>query len=140
MVGHTGVREAVIAAVDAVDHCLEQIMGAVHWGRDVSVIVTADHGNAEELTFPDGSVSTQHSMNDVPLVLVDEPRRELKPADKAEYGRLWSLCDIAPTILGAVGHHPAAELERGEPARGSWRDGGARRGRLSRRGRHRLQG
>ena len=106
MVGHTGVREAVIAAVTAVDHCLEQIMGAVHWGHDVSVIVTADHGNAEELTFPDGSVSTQHSMNDVPLVLVDEPRRELKPADKSRFGRLWSLCDVAPTILALWGITP----------------------------------
>jgi 2,3-bisphosphoglycerate-independent phosphoglycerate mutase len=102
MVGHTGIREAILAAVHAVDHCLEQIMGATHWGRDVSVIVTADHGNAEEMTFPDGSVSTQHSMNEVPLVLVDEPRRELKQPDKDEYGRLWSLCDVAPTIMALL--------------------------------------
>jgi 2,3-bisphosphoglycerate-independent phosphoglycerate mutase len=72
----------------------------------VTVIVTADHGNAEEMTFPDGSVSTQHSMNDVPLVLVDEPRRELKQPDKDEYGRLWSLCDVAPTIMALLKQTP----------------------------------
>ncbi len=94
MVGHTGVREAAIKAVHAVDHCLEQILGAVHWGRDVDVIVTADHGNCEQLAFTDGSPHTQHSMSDVRLVLVSEPRRELKPPDG------WSLCDVAPTIMG----------------------------------------
>jgi 2,3-bisphosphoglycerate-independent phosphoglycerate mutase len=108
MVGHTGIQEAILAAVHAVDHCLEQIMGAVHWGQDVSVIVTADHGNAEEMTFPDGSVSTQHSMNPVPLVLVGDPRRELKPADKEQYGRLWALCDVAPTIMALLGQEQPA--------------------------------
>jgi len=108
MVGHTGVREAILKAVHAVDHCLEQIMGAVHWGADVDVLVTADHGNAEELLFSDGSLSTQHSMNDVPLVLVSEPRRALKAVDIARYGRAWSLCDVAPTILAMWGiPHPA---------------------------------
>lgn len=108
MVGHTGIREAILKAVHAVDHCLEQILGAVHWGRDVSVLVTADHGNAEELTFPDGGVSTQHSMNDVPVVLVDEPRRELLQPDAATYGRAWALCDVAPTIFDLMGLEPPA--------------------------------
>lgn len=96
MVGHTGDFAAAIGAVEAVDRCLEQILGAVHWGEDVNVVITADHGNCEEMKYPDGSTNTQHSMNDVPLVVVSEPRRELKPpAD-------WSLCDVAPTVLNLM--------------------------------------
>ena len=97
MVGHTGIKAAAVKAVEAVDHCLEQILGAVKWGEDVRVLVTADHGNCDELMFPNGSPNTQHSMNDVPLVLVDDPRRELKPPAE------WSLCDVAPTILDLMG-------------------------------------
>lgn len=100
MVGHTGVREAAIKAVHAVDHCLEQVLGAVHWGEDVDVIVTADHGNCEQLVFADGSPHTQHSMSDVRLVLVSDPRRELKPP------AAWSLCDVAPTIMALWGIEP----------------------------------
>jgi len=100
MVGHTGIKEAAAKAVSAVDHCLEQILGAVHWGQDVNVIITADHGNCDELEFPDGSPNTQHSMNDVPFVLVSDPRRELKaPAE-------WSLCDVAPTVLALLKVEP----------------------------------
>lgn len=99
MVGHTGDKQAAIKAVEAVDHCLEQVLGAVHWGKDATVIVTADHGNCDELTFPDGSPNTQHSMNDVPLVLVSDPRRTLKAAADGE----WTLRDVAPTIMALMG-------------------------------------
>jgi 2,3-bisphosphoglycerate-independent phosphoglycerate mutase len=91
MVGHTGNFAAAVRAVEAVDRCLEQILGAVHWGEDVTALITADHGNCEEMKFPDGSTNTQHSMSDVPLVLVSAPRHELKPPAQ------WSLCDVAPT-------------------------------------------
>jgi 2,3-bisphosphoglycerate-independent phosphoglycerate mutase len=105
MVGHTGVREAAVKAAHAVDHCLEQILGAVHWGADVTVLITADHGNFEEMTFEDGSTNTQHSMNDVPFIVIDEPRRLLKsPEEAADAGRNgWSLCDVAPTIMQLLG-------------------------------------
>jgi 2,3-bisphosphoglycerate-independent phosphoglycerate mutase len=93
MVGHTGDFQAAVSAVEAIDRCLEQILGAVHWGEEVNVLITADHGNCEEMKFRDGSTNTQHSMNEVPLVLVSQPRRELKPpAD-------WALCGVAPTVL-----------------------------------------
>ncbi len=106
MVGHTGIVAACIKAAEAVDHCLEQILGAVHWGRDTSVIITADHGNFEELTFPDGGPNTQHSMNDVPLLLVADPQRELKSPEAAtdeSPRQAWTLCDVAPTIMALLG-------------------------------------
>ena len=97
MVGHTGVKEACIAACEAVDACLRRVLDAAAWGDKVSVIVTADHGNCDVLTWPDGTPHTQHSMNDSPLVLVSEPRRELKPPAE------WSLRDVAPTVLELLG-------------------------------------
>jgi len=105
MVGHTGNMEACIKAANAVDHCLEQILGSVHWGADADVVITADHGNCEELRFPDGSPSTQHSMNDVPLIVVSDPRRELRQPEEAQHlGRgCWALCDVAPTVFELMG-------------------------------------
>lgn len=97
MVGHTGVKAACIAACEAVDFCLARVMEAAEWGERISVIVTADHGNCDVLTWPDGSPHTQHSMNDSPLVLVSAPRHALNaPAE-------WSLRDVAPTVIELLG-------------------------------------
>ena len=68
MVGHTGVIEAAVKAVETVDECLGQVMEAVHESGGVC-IVTADHGNADQMLEPDGSPNTAHSMNPVPLVI-----------------------------------------------------------------------
>jgi 2,3-bisphosphoglycerate-independent phosphoglycerate mutase len=103
MVGHTGVRDACIAACEAVDTCLAQVLDACDSGEAVSVIVTADHGNCDVLTWPDGTPHTQHSMNRVPLVLVALPRCELLPFAEVDGGRAWSLRDVAPTILALLG-------------------------------------
>ncbi|MCB1220534.1 MAG: 2,3-bisphosphoglycerate-independent phosphoglycerate mutase [Planctomycetales bacterium] len=97
MVGHTGVKQACIAACETVDACLRRVLDEAGWGEQVTVIVTADHGNCDVLTWPDGTPHTQHSMNDSPFVLVSEPRRELKPPAQ------WSLRDVAPTILELLG-------------------------------------
>lgn len=99
MVGHTGVREACIAACEAVDACLGRVLETCGWGERVSAIITADHGNCDVLTWPDGTPHTQHSMNNSPLVLVSAPRRELR----APSARPWSLRDVAPTILALLG-------------------------------------
>ncbi|MCH7471677.1 2,3-bisphosphoglycerate-independent phosphoglycerate mutase [bacterium] len=108
MVGHTGVRQACIEACEAVDQCLKQVMDAAGWGSGVDVIVTADHGNCDVLTWPDGTPHTQHSMSEVPLVLAAEPRRQLKqPEEAAAQGReAWSLRDVAPTIMELLGLAP----------------------------------
>ena len=97
MVGHTGVKQACSAACEAVDSCLARVMEAAQWGERISVIVTADHGNCDVLSWPDGSPHTQHSMNDSPLVLVSAPRRELKQPQE------WSLRDVAPTVIELLG-------------------------------------
>jgi 2,3-bisphosphoglycerate-independent phosphoglycerate mutase len=100
MVGHTGVREACIKACEAVDAALLRVLDAAQWGKAVNVIVTADHGNCDQLTWPDGTPHTQHSMNNVPVVLLGDGRCALRQFDAADP---HSLCDIAPTILALLG-------------------------------------
>jgi len=93
MVGHTGVIEAAVAAIEAVDRCLGWVVAAVH-ERAGACLVTADHGNADHMLEPDGSPNTAHSLNPVPLIAT------------AEVGRLRSggaLADVAPTVLDLLG-------------------------------------
>ena len=68
MVGHTGVIEAAVQAVETVDGCLGEVVAAVHESGGVCV-VTADHGNADHMLEPDGSPNTAHSLNPVPLIV-----------------------------------------------------------------------
>ena len=91
MVGHTGFLDAAVEAVETVDTCLGRILEVLlaHGG---TALVTADHGNAETMTFPDGSPLTSHTTNPVPLILVSN---ELKNA-KLKEGK---LADVAPTLF-----------------------------------------
>ncbi len=96
MVGHTGNMEASIKAVRIVDSIIKKITGkAIASGT--SLIVTADHGNIDEMISPaTGDVSVDHTRNRVPLFLItDDKRKKLR-----ENGR---LCDIAPTALSLMG-------------------------------------
>jgi 2,3-bisphosphoglycerate-independent phosphoglycerate mutase len=93
MVGHTGVIEAAVKAVETVDECLGQVVEAVHESGGVC-IVTADHGNADNMLEPDGSPNTAHSMNPVPLVIT---------GDVGELRDGGTLADVAPTILALMG-------------------------------------
>lgn len=95
MVGHTGVMEAAVAACEAVDGCVERIVSTVlaSGGR---VLVTADHGNAEEMVDAKGGRMTAHTLNVVPLILVDPALEGARLAD-------GKLADIAPTILRLAG-------------------------------------
>ena len=95
MVGHTGVLAAAEQAVTVVDACVERIVGAA-LARGWRVLLTADHGNAEEMIAPDGGPMTAHTLNPVRLVLVDPARKDLTLAP----GRLG---DIAPTLLTLAG-------------------------------------
>jgi 2,3-bisphosphoglycerate-independent phosphoglycerate mutase len=93
MVGHTGVIEAAVEAVETVDDCLGQVVEAVHESGGTCVI-TADHGNADQMLEPDGSPNTAHSKNPVPLVVT------------ADVGALRDggvLADVAPTVLELLG-------------------------------------
>jgi 2,3-bisphosphoglycerate-independent phosphoglycerate mutase len=92
MVGHTGVLEAAIKACETVDKCVCRVIEAVQ-AQGGAVLVTADHGNAEQMGDGKGGVCTSHTLNPVPLVLVDDSRRSVRLRDEG------ILADIAPTIL-----------------------------------------
>jgi 2,3-bisphosphoglycerate-independent phosphoglycerate mutase len=100
MVGHTGVIEAAVRAVETVDACLGQVVEAVHESGGVC-IVTADHGNADHMLEPDGSPNTAHSMNPVPLVVT---------GDVGELRDGGTLCDVAPTVLALLGEEQPAAM------------------------------
>jgi 2,3-bisphosphoglycerate-independent phosphoglycerate mutase len=89
MVGHTGVIEAAVRAVETVDGCLGEVVAAVHESGGACVI-TADHGNSDHMLEDDGSPNTAHSLNPVPFI-VTVPGIRLR-----EEG---ILADVAPTVL-----------------------------------------
>ncbi len=93
MVGHTGSIPAAVQAVETVDRCLGRVLEAAD-RAGMAVLVTADHGNADEMLEPDGGPKTSHTTNPVPLVL-NRPGLALR-----EGGR---LADLAPTILELMG-------------------------------------
>ena len=93
MVGHTGSIPAAIAACEAVDACLADVVRVVT-DADGVLLVTADHGNADEMLEPDGSPDTAHSLNPVPFVVT---------AEDAALGGEGILADVAPTILALLG-------------------------------------
>jgi 2,3-bisphosphoglycerate-independent phosphoglycerate mutase len=95
MVGHTGDFEATRAAMAATDAAVGRVVDAT-LAAGGCVIVTADHGNAEELLFPDGGRNTQHSTNPVPVVFVARDAERFSLRD-------GGLRDIAPTVLGLLG-------------------------------------
>jgi 2,3-bisphosphoglycerate-independent phosphoglycerate mutase len=96
MVGHTGVIAAAVAAVETVDACLGGVVAAVHESGGACVI-TADHGNADNMLEPDGSPNTAHSMNPVPIVVT---------AGVAGLREGGILADVAPTVLALLGREP----------------------------------
>jgi 2,3-bisphosphoglycerate-independent phosphoglycerate mutase len=100
MVGHSGVLPAVIKAVEASDAALGVILAAVERAGGVA-LVTADHGNAEQMLEPDGSPHTAHTTNPVPLVLT-------KPGARLRDG--GELGDLAPTVLALLGIAPPPEM------------------------------
>jgi 2,3-bisphosphoglycerate-independent phosphoglycerate mutase len=100
MVGHTGVIEAAVTAVETVDACLGRIVEAVH-ASGGACIVTADHGNADEMLEDDGSPDTAHSLNPVPLVVT-------AGAEALDEGGI--LADVAPTALALLGIEQPPEM------------------------------
>jgi 2,3-bisphosphoglycerate-independent phosphoglycerate mutase len=94
MVGHTGVFNAVIKAVETVDKCVERVVTTA-LKNDYTVFLTADHGNADYMINEDGTPNTAHTLNLVPLFVIDNDwKGSLKPG---------KLGDIAPTILTMMG-------------------------------------
>ena len=90
MVGHTGIMDAAIKAIETLDACVPRIVEAV-LGKCGQILLTADHGNADVMLDEEGNVVTSHSLNPVPLLHIAE-----EPVQLADGGK---LSDIAPTIL-----------------------------------------
>ncbi|MFO7153854.1 MAG: 2,3-bisphosphoglycerate-independent phosphoglycerate mutase [Caldicoprobacter oshimai] len=104
MVGHTGVMEAAIEAVETVDKCVGRVVEAVR-ARGGKVIVTADHGNAEQMIdYETGEPHTAHTSNPVPFILIDDTRKNVT---LREGGR---LADIIPTMLELMGLDKPEEM------------------------------
>jgi 2,3-bisphosphoglycerate-independent phosphoglycerate mutase len=93
MVGHTGVIQAAVRAIEVVDESLGNVVEAVHESGGACVI-TADHGNADHMLEDDGSPNTAHSLNPVPLIVT---------ADVPPLRSGGVLGDVAPTLLELLG-------------------------------------
>jgi len=103
MVGHTGVFDAAVKAVEALDDCLKRVTDAiVKVGGEC--LITADHGNCEQMLDSNGGPMTQHTTGPVNLVHVSN---QGKAVNLKQGG---SLCDIAPTLLTMMGEGQPAEM------------------------------
>lgn len=102
MVGHTGIMDAAKKACEVVDECVGKVVDAVR-AQGGSVLMTADHGNAEKMLEDTGAVHTAHTLNPVPFVLVDDGR-------KAVQLREGVLGDIAPTVLDLLEIEQPSEM------------------------------
>ena len=100
MVGHTGVFDAIVKAVETTDRCVRQV---VETGRanGYSFVIIADHGNADKALNADGTPNTAHSTNPVPVIVVDDRPLAL---------RNGILADVAPTILALMDMEKPAEM------------------------------
>jgi 2,3-bisphosphoglycerate-independent phosphoglycerate mutase len=103
MVGHTGILPAAIKAVEAVDACAGKVVEKVR-SLGGTVLITADHGNAEQMADENGEPYTAHTCNPVWLVLVDDSR---KGSILKEGGK---LADLAPTMLKILGIRQPKEM------------------------------
>ncbi len=101
MVGHTGIFQAVVKAVETIDTCVHDVVEAALAQGGVCIL-SADHGNAEQTQLPDGSPMTSHTINPVPLTIVGAGNVKLKSGGK--------LADIAPTMLQLLGIDKPAEM------------------------------
>ncbi|MDR3013318.1 MAG: 2,3-bisphosphoglycerate-independent phosphoglycerate mutase [Chitinispirillales bacterium] len=101
MVGHTGVYDAILKAVEAVDKCVYDVVEAVV-KQGGACIITADHGNAEQTRLPDGSPMTSHTTNSVPLTIIGAGDLKLRDGG--------TLADVAPTFLQLMGQDAPADM------------------------------
>ena len=101
MVGHTGVLDAAVKAVETVDECIGRIVEEVRRVEGV-ILITADHGNAEQMIdYKTGEPHTAHTTNPVPLVLIGMQGVKLKEG---------KLADLAPTMLDIIGLEKPEEM------------------------------
>ena len=102
MVGHTGVWSAAVTAAEFIDGCLGRLTRAA-LGTRSPMVITADHGNIEEMRDTDGNPQTKHTTSSVPLVLVSETHAKARLRD-------GELADVAPTLCELLGIRPGPEM------------------------------
>jgi len=95
MAGHTGIMSAAVKAIEVVDECVGRVARAL-LAREGTAIITADHGNAEEMLDEEGKTHTAHTTNEAPFILVNDALRDVK----LRPGRLEN---VAPTVLQILG-------------------------------------
>jgi len=102
MVGHTGVYSAIVSAVETIDQCAQKVVQA---GIDngYSLVIIADHGNADNAINEDGTPNTQHSLNPVPCIVIDAESKTSQVKDGI-------LADVAPTLLQLMGIAQPSEM------------------------------
>ena len=100
MVGHTGIYEAILKAVETIDKCVEKVVEAAK-ANGYSVVIIADHGNADFAINEDGSPNTAHSLNPVPCILVNSKFTKINNG---------ILADVAPTLLTIMGMEIPKEM------------------------------
>jgi 2,3-bisphosphoglycerate-independent phosphoglycerate mutase len=103
MVGHTGIWDAAVRAAEVIDGCLGRLARAA-LGTRSPMLITADHGNIEEMRDPSGQPQTKHTTSPVPVVLVSEAHRSAELRDGA-------LSDVAPTLCELLGIPLAPEMK-----------------------------
>ena len=103
MVGHTGVLSAVITAMEAVDAGLARVKEAAD-KYGYTLLVTADHGNADHAVNEDGTPNTAHSLNPVQFIVVNA-------GDAVKTVKDGALCNVAPTILKLMGLPQPADMD-----------------------------
>ncbi|CAH2214419.1 2,3-bisphosphoglycerate-independent phosphoglycerate mutase [Tepidibacter aestuarii] len=101
MVGHTGVVDATVKAVETIDECLGKIIDKIV-SLGGKAIITADHGNAEHMCDEDGNTVTSHSTNEVPCIFITDEDVKLKDGGR--------LCDLAPTLLDTMNMQKPEEM------------------------------
>ena len=114
MVGHTGNFDATVKAIDMLDKCIGQMKEKI-LELGGALIVTADHGNAEEKIYSSGEKRTKHALNPVPIYVVSKDFKRKKPLEESEIIKRYKevkgvLSDVAPTTLSLLGLEPHAEM------------------------------
>ena len=103
MVGHTGVYDAICKAVKCIDGCVEKVVNAAI-EHGYAILLTADHGNADNAVNPDGSPNTAHSLSLVQFIVINA-------GDDVKEVKDGALCNVAPTILKLMGIPQPAAME-----------------------------
>jgi 2,3-bisphosphoglycerate-independent phosphoglycerate mutase len=106
MVGHTGKIDPTIMSIKTLDECLAYVASAAQT-NGYDVVITADHGNAEQKLYPDGTTCTAHTTNKVPFILISQDKHRLRKIKKP------ALYHIAPTVLQLMGISKPKEMEPG---------------------------